>query len=314
MKGPRVPRCRRGAPGAAVGIAALCLAVAPVLSVENQPAPKQDAPPKLSVLRCGRLLDVRTGGLKEGALVVVRGDRIERILERDAKIPEGAAVVDLTAFTVLPGLVDAHTHTFLQPGDYDVQLLKQSLPRRTLQAAAQARTFLLSGFTTIRDLETEGAMYGDADLRDAIADGLVPGPRMQVATRAISTTGNYALLGYAHEVTVPKGVQIADGPWEIRKAVREQIQNGADWLKFYGDYRTSSAGIKPPSRMLCRPASTRRASPPGSKSPNASCCSKVASATWTISLAEEYRPSVRRFLIISSDSGPMVTCIRAPRY
>src|SRR2546425_9220397 len=81
-------------------------------------------------------------------------------------------------------------------------------------------------------------MFGDADLRDAIADGLVAGPRMQVATRAISTTGNYALLGYAHEVAVPKSVQIAHGPWGIRKAVREQIENGADWIKFYGGYRT----------------------------------------------------------------------------
>jgi imidazolonepropionase-like amidohydrolase len=96
---------------------------------------------------------------------------------------------------------------------------------------------LLAGFTTIRDMETEGALYGDADLRDAIRDGLVPGPRMQVATRAISTTGNYALLGYAPEVAVPKGVQIADGPDGMRKAVREQIQYGADWIKIYGDYR-----------------------------------------------------------------------------
>src|SRR5882672_1680451 len=144
------------------------------VAAENPPAPKQDAPPKLSAIRCGRLLDVRTGSLKEGALVVVRGDRIESVLDRGAKIPEGAAVIDLSAYTVLPGLVDAHTHTFLQPGDYDVQLLKQSLPRRTLQAAAQARALLLAGFTTIRDLETEGAMYGDADLRDAIADGIVP--------------------------------------------------------------------------------------------------------------------------------------------
>ncbi len=210
----------------------------PALSAETPPAGKPEAPPRVSALRCGRLLDVRTGSLKEGAIVVVRGERIESVLGRDEKPPDGATIVDLSALTVLPGLVDAHTHTFLQPGDYDVQLLKQSLPRRTLQAAAQARALLVAGFTTIRDLETEGAMYGDADLRDAIADHLVPGPRMQVATRAISTTGNYALLGYAHEVVVPKGVQIADGPWEIRKAVREQIQNGADWIKFYGDYRT----------------------------------------------------------------------------
>jgi len=225
-------RASRGLPGVVLGLLALG-AVAAGASAAESPAP-----PKLSVLRCGRLLDVRTGTLKDGALVVVRGDRIESVLDRGARTPDGAVVVDLSSYTVMPGLVDAHTHTFLQPGDYDVQLLKQSLPRRTLQAANQARALLLAGFTTIRDLETEGAMYGDADLRDAIGDGLVPGPRMQVATRAISTTGNYALLGYAHEVTVPKGVQIADGPWEIRKAVREQIQNGADWLKFYGDYRT----------------------------------------------------------------------------
>jgi imidazolonepropionase-like amidohydrolase len=104
-------------------------------------------------------------------------------------------------------------------------------------AAVAARDMLMAGFTTIRDLETEGAMYADADLRDTIEAGLVPGPRMQVATRAISTTGNYALLGYAPEVAVPKGVQIADGADGMRRAVREQIQFGADWIKFYGDYR-----------------------------------------------------------------------------
>jgi imidazolonepropionase-like amidohydrolase len=230
--------CRgRGASYAFLVVAAIAGAP-PALAAENPPARKPESPPRVSALRCGRLLDVRAGSLKEGAIVVVRGERIESVLERGEKPPAGATIVDLSAFTVLPGLVDAHTHTFLQPGDYDVQLLKQSLPRRTLQAAAQARALLLAGFTTIRDLETEGAMYGDADLRDAIVDGVVPGPRMQVATRAISTTGNYALLGYAHEVVVPKGVQIADGPWEMRKAVREQIQNGADWIKFYGDYRT----------------------------------------------------------------------------
>src|SRR5207249_11418088 len=141
--------------------------VTPTLPAEAPPAKKQEAPPRVSALRCGRLLDVRTGTLREGAIVVVRGDRIEEVLERGAKLPEGVSLIDLSAFTVLPGLVDAHTHTFLQPGDYDVQLLKQSLPRRTLQAAAQARALPLAGFTTIRDLDAEGARLGHAHRPEA---------------------------------------------------------------------------------------------------------------------------------------------------
>jgi imidazolonepropionase-like amidohydrolase len=222
---------------AIVALAAASLARDPRAGEGAQPAKGGIAPP-VAAVRCGRLLDIRSGASTEGAIVIVRGEKIESILGPGSAVPAGAVVYDLSRRTVLPGLVDAHTHTFLQPGDYDVQLLKQSLPRRTLQAAASARALLMAGFTTVRDLETEGAMYGDAALRDAIADGIVPGPRMQVATRAISTTGNYALLGYAPEVIVPKGVQIADGPFEIRKAVREQISFGADWIKVYGDYRT----------------------------------------------------------------------------
>jgi imidazolonepropionase-like amidohydrolase len=222
---------------AAVLAAALSAAPGAARAAEERPGGAGTTAPAVTVLRCGRLLDVKTGSLGSGATIVVRGETIESVGGADAPAPAGAVVVDLSHLTCLPGLIDAHTHTFLQPGDYDVQLLKQSLPRRTLQAAAAAKAMLLAGFTTLRDLETEGAMYGDAALRDAIADGLVPGPRMQVATRAISTTGNYALLDYAPEVTVPKGVQIADGVDGMRKAVREQIQYGADWIKIYGDYR-----------------------------------------------------------------------------
>ena len=153
----------------------------------------------------------------------------------------GAATVDLSRMTVLPGLIDAHTHLLLQgditAAEYDEQLLKESIPYRTIRAVAAGRVALMHGFTTLRDLETEGAMFADVDLKRAFARDIVPGPRLFVATRAFSATGMYPLSGYSWELKVPDGVQIVDGPEEIRKGVREQVKYGADWIKVYVDRR-----------------------------------------------------------------------------
>jgi imidazolonepropionase-like amidohydrolase len=140
-------------------------------------------------------------------------------------------------------LIDSHTHVFLQgddpaEGGYDVQLLKHGLAFRAARATVSARRALEQGFTTIRDVETEGAGYGDVGIKQAIEAGYIPGPRMFVVTRAISTTGGYLLEGYAPEVAVPKGVQIVDGPVEARKATREQLEHGADWIKVYMTHRS----------------------------------------------------------------------------
>ena len=141
----------------------------------------------------------------------------------------------------MPGFIDTHTHVMLN-GDitaeeYDVQLLKESIPYRAILGARNAHIALSHGFTTMRDLETEGAMYADVDVKTAIANGEVPGPRMQVATRAMTPTGMYPLLGYSWELKVPTGVQYVDGVDGARKAVREQAMYGADWIKYYSDRR-----------------------------------------------------------------------------
>ncbi len=199
-------------------------------------------PPKTTLIKAGRLIDVRAGRVLTNQGILVEGERIKSVGEADEILksaPRDAAVIDLARATVLPGLIDAHTHVLLQGDitqpDYDEQLLKESIPYRTIRATVAARTALLNGFTAIRDLETEGAMYADVDVKRAIQKGIIPGPRMFVSTRAFSATGMYPLLGYSWELKVPEGVQVVDGPDEIRKAVRGQVKYGADWIKFYCD-------------------------------------------------------------------------------
>ena len=189
-----------------------------------------------TAIRCGRFFEGRTLALQENVTVLIRGNRISAV-GKSVPIPVDAKVIDLRQATVMPGLVDCHTHMFLEGIDYDQLLLKKSLQYRAIWATVSARKTLLAGFTTIRDLETEGAWYGDVALRDAINDGLVIGPRMQCATRALSITGGYSPYGYSPDVTIPKGAQIADGVDGVRKAVREQLANGADLIKIYVDHR-----------------------------------------------------------------------------
>jgi imidazolonepropionase-like amidohydrolase len=205
---------------------------------------QQRAAKAVVLIHAGRLIDTRGGRVVENQGILVEGERVTAVGSWNdvrGRAPASARLIDLSNETVLPGLSDCHTHILLQgdvtAADYDEQLLKESIPYRTIRATVAARSALMNGFTALRDLETEGAMYADVDVKTAINRGIIPGPRMFVSTRAFSTTGTYALLGYSWELKMPEGVQIVDGADNIRRAVREQVKYGADWIKFYADRR-----------------------------------------------------------------------------
>src|SRR6266849_6766250 len=195
--------------------------------------------PSPILLKPASVFDGADRATHDGWVVLVRGERIESVgSSADVKAPADARVIDLPGATLLPGLIDAHSHLYLHPyneASWDDQVLKESLTLRVCRATRHARATLLAGFTTIRDLGTEGAAYADVGLKQAINQGIIPGPRLLVVTRAIVATGSYAPKGFAPSFRVPQGAEEADGMDGLIRVVRDQIGHGADWIKVYAD-------------------------------------------------------------------------------
>ena len=224
-------------------VAAVAYAVvAHVVFVAAQPAPAT------YLLKPARVFD---GEMLRDWVVLVRGDRIIAAgPARGIVVPADAQTIDLSGLTLLPGLIDAHSHLLLHPYNetsWDDQVLKEPQALRVARATVSARDTLMAGFTTLRDLGTEGAGYADVGIKEAIDRGIVPGPRLFVVTRAIVATGSYGPQGFAPEHVIPLGAQEADGVDGIVRVVREQAGKGADWIKVYGDYRWGPRGETTPT-------------------------------------------------------------------
>src|SRR3954464_1311897 len=231
-------------------LAVLLIAVVLPLAVSAQQGGR-GGPPRdsgtVSVLRPARVFDGQS--MHEGWAVRVRGERIEAAGPADTVAVAGATGIDLPGTTLMPGMVEGHSHVLLHPYNettWNDQVLHEGLGLRVARATNHLRATLMAGFTTIRDLGTEGAAYADVELKGAVEQGIIPGPRMLVATRAIVATGSYAPRGFALEWNVPQGAEEADGPSLIR-VVRDQIGHGADWIKVYADYRWGAHGEAAPT-------------------------------------------------------------------
>jgi imidazolonepropionase-like amidohydrolase len=198
------------------------------------------------LLRPAHIFDGEAAQLHDHWVVLVRGEKIEAVgPATEIKAPADAKVIDLPGLTLMPGLIEAHSHILLHPYSETVwndQVAHEALSLRIARATNHLRNELMAGFTTLRDLGTEGAGYADVGLKQAVNQGIIPGPRLLVATRAIVATGSYGPKGYAPEWNVPQGAEEASGPEELTRVVREQIGKGADWVKLYADYRWGAGG------------------------------------------------------------------------
>ena len=213
------------------------LAITTALALGGATAPPPEPAPLL--LRPAAVFDGVDGKTHAGWQVLVRGDRIVAV-GPDLAVPAGARTIDLAGDTLMPGMIEGHGHLFLHPYDeasWDDQVLHEPLALRTARAVANARATLLAGFTSERDLGTEGAGYADVGLKAAIDQGIVEGPRLSVATRAIVALGAYGPKGFEPGVAIPQGAEEVSGTEQMVAAVRRQIAAGADWVKLYADYR-----------------------------------------------------------------------------
>jgi len=234
-----------------VALAASLALAAPASAAS--PVPGAGEPPAGVLLRPQGVLDAASGAVHDGWVVLVTGSRIVAAGPAgEVKAPAGARTIELPGMTLLPGLMDLHSHLFLHPYNetlWNDQVLKEPVAYRVIAAVQHAERTLMAGFTTLRDLGTEGAGYADLSVQRAIAEGRIPGPRLYVATLAIVATGSYGPgpLGFAPEFVPPKGAQEASGVPQVLQAVREQVGHGADWVKVYADYRRGPQGAAVPT-------------------------------------------------------------------
>jgi len=224
----------------------ICMTLISPLAQNRQTQPQ---PETAYLLKPARVFDGESAQLHDGWVVLVRGQKIEAAGPAvGISAPPDAKVIDLAGLTLMPGLIEAHSHVLLHPYSETVwndQVAHESLSLRIARATNHLRNTLQAGFTTIRDLGTEGAGYADVGLKQAVEQNIIPGPRMLVVTRAIVATSTYGPKGYASEWRVPQGAEEADGVDSLTRVVRDQIGHGADWIKVYADYRWGTQGAAP---------------------------------------------------------------------